>query len=125
MSPTTGYLLQDESSYSRPGQGLTSERNIYLQRAIVNSVTSLPDGDSQPFTAASETVNLPKGTERPTLQTTTSASQTTTSTPLTTTTGTQSNTSTAADTTTTGSQATTSTPQTSTEPQITNSTPQS
>jgi hypothetical protein len=125
VSPTTGYLLQDESSYSRSGSGLTSERTIYLQRAIVDSVTALPDGNSQPFTAGSETVNLPKGTERPTLQTTTSASQTTTSTPLTTTTGTQSNTSTAADPTTTGAQATTSTPQTSTEPQITNSTPQS
>jgi hypothetical protein len=121
VSPTTGYLLQDESSYSNSAPGLTSQRTIYLQRTIVNSVTALPDGNSQPFTAASETVNMPKGTERPTLQTTTSASQTTTST----TTDTQSNTSTAADTTTTGAQTTTSTPQTTTAPQTTTSTPQS
>ena len=107
VSPTTGYLLQDESSYSRSSQGLTSQRNVYLQRAIVNSVTALPNGNSQPFTAGSETVNLPKGTETPTLQTTTSASQTTTSTPQTTT-GASSPTSTVPGTTSSTLQTTTS-----------------
>jgi hypothetical protein len=110
VSPSTGYLLEDDSTFSAKSKGgASSERDVYLQRGVVNSITAVPGGGNEPFTAATETVNLAKGTEKPTLPTTTS--QSTTSTSQTTTSGTQSATSTAAATNTAGSQTTTSTPQ--------------
>lgn len=96
VSSSTGYLLQEDISKKAPEGG---ERDVFLQRGIVDSVTALPGGGSQPLTSATQTVDLTTGTEAPTLQTTTS--QATTS-----------------DTKTPASQATTSTPQTST-PQTT------
>jgi hypothetical protein len=99
VSPTTGYLLEEDSSFPKSGG---SERDIFLQRGIVDSDTALPGGGSQPFTSVTQTVDLTTGTSTPTLQTTTSASQTTTSTAQTTT-----------------SQSTTTTPQSTTTPQTT------
>jgi hypothetical protein len=90
VSPSTGYLLQDDSSMNIRG-GTVWQRNVYLQRGIVGSDTALPAGGNQPITAATETVNLTTGTMKPTLQTTTS--QTTTSTPQTTTPASQTTTS--------------------------------
>jgi hypothetical protein len=107
VSPATGYLLEDDRPAVIPN-GTASERDVYLQRGIVNSDTALPGGGSQPITSATQTVDLTTGTETPTLQTTTSS--TTTSPPQ---------------TTTSTPQTTTSTPQTTTStPQTTASTPQ-
>lgn len=107
VSPATGYMLQEDDSGNNKAQ-----RSVYLQRGIVNSVTALPGGGSQPFTAATRTLDLATGTATPTLQTTSSASQTTTA---------------GAQTSTAGARtsSTTSTSQTSTDPQATTSTPQS
>jgi hypothetical protein len=109
VSSSTGYLLEEDTSSTEPPEGTVLERTVYLQRGIVNSDTALPGGGSQPITSATQTVDLTTGTMKPTLQTTTSASQRTTSTPQ---------------TTTPASQTTTSTPQTTTS-QTTTSTPQS
>jgi hypothetical protein len=123
VSPSTGYLLEDDNSINTPKDGV-SERDVYLQRGIVNSVTALPGGGSQPFTAATQTVDLTTGTMKPTLQTTTSTSPTSTSTPQTTTPASQTTTS-APQATTSAPQTTTSTPQTTTPAsQTTASTPQ-
>jgi hypothetical protein len=127
VSPSTGYLLENDTSMNTP-QGTVFERYIYLQRGIVDSVTDLPGGGSQPFTAATQTVDLTTGTMKPTLQTTTSTSQTiptaqtTTPTAQTTTSASQTTTPIAQTTT---SPATTSTPQTSTTTSSQSTTPTS
>ncbi len=114
VSPTTGYLLEDEHPAPIPN-GTASEREVYLQRGIVNSDTTLPGGGSQPLTSATQTVGLTTGTMKPTLQTTTS--QSTTSTPQTTTPAPQT-------TTSTPPTATSSPPTTTPAPQTTASAPQ-
>jgi hypothetical protein len=122
VSPSTGYLLEDDVTLQTP-KGTVLQREVDLQRGIVNSVTALPGGGSQPLTTATKTVNLATGTMTPTLQATTPASSTTTSTPQNTTSTPQNTTSTPQNTTS-ASQSTTSTPQ-ATTPQTTTSTPQS
>ncbi len=84
VSPSTGYLLEEDTSLNTP-QGTVVERTIDVERGIVNSVTAVPGGGSQPITAATKTVDLTTGTTKPTLQTTSSSSQGTTSTSQTTT----------------------------------------
>jgi hypothetical protein len=75
LSPSTGYLLEDDTSSSASSKtGAQSQREVYLDRAVVNSITALPDGGSQPITAATKT------TTTSTTQTSTD-SQATTSTP--------------------------------------------
>ena len=106
VSPSTGYLLEDDNSVVNPDG--VSERDVYLQRGIVNSMTALPGGGSQPITTATQTVDPTTGTTTSTSQTTTTGSPTTTSTPQTTTSPTTTST---PQTTTSASQTTTSTPQ--------------
>jgi hypothetical protein len=93
VSPSTGYQLQDDIVTKTPA-GTMLQREVYLQRGIVDSVTAVPGGDSQPLTAATQAVNLASGTSKPALQTTTPGSQSTTTTqqttPQTTTTSSQS-----------------------------------
>ena len=45
----TGDLLQDTSTNWGPRNHSTVMRTVYLQRAIVNSMTTVPDGHSVPY----------------------------------------------------------------------------
>jgi len=111
VSPATGYLLESDDTKETPQQGTVIQREIVLQRGIVNSDTELPGGASQPITAETRTEDVANGTVSSTppagAQTTTTASST------------PSASTTPASTTTAPPPTTTTTPPTTTSPATT------
>jgi hypothetical protein len=110
VSPSTGDLLEEDDTLTKAADGLpagtVARREIFLQRAIVNSNTALPDGGTQPLTSASQTTTTTAAQTTTAPQTTTTAAQTPTTAPPTTTTAAQATT-TATDTTATATETAT------------------
>ncbi len=73
VSPSTGNALEEDLTFKSAHDGLPAgtvwQRLIFLQRAVVDSDTSLPGGGNEPFAAGSQTTTAPAP------QTTTTASQ--------------------------------------------------
>jgi hypothetical protein len=131
VSPATGYLLETDTTI-QTAEGPVVEREIDLQHGIVDSVTALPDGGSQPITTAARTVDLATGTisagppagAQPTTGTVTTSIVTSPSTATTPqTTSTPATTATTPQTTSTPA-TTATTPQTTSTPTTTATTPQ-
>jgi hypothetical protein len=59
VSPSTGDLLEEDDTFTKAADGLragtVARREIFLQRAIVDSDMALPGGGSQPLVPASQT----------------------------------------------------------------------
>jgi hypothetical protein len=79
VSPSTGDLLEEDDTFTKAADGLpagtVASREIFLQRAIVNSDTALPGGGTQPLASASQTTTTATDATTTATETTTTAAQ--------------------------------------------------